>query len=179
MGLTSMQRRFAEFYAGGESATKAAVKAGYSERGAGATGHHLLKNPKVSAHVRELQEAARSSTVMELRECLEKLTAMARANAGDYLTLDGGIDIERIKEHFPEAVQGIDMTERVNREGEVVRRVRLRLADKVRVLERLAKLLRWEAADTQSEGVTFILPEGVKLEGTEFERKQQNGSEGG
>ena len=53
MALTPKQTRFAEEYLLDMNATQAAIRAGYSEKTAGAQGFELLKKPEVQALVAE------------------------------------------------------------------------------------------------------------------------------
>lgn len=56
MSLTPKQRRFVNEYCVDENATQAALRAGYSESGAGVQGHENLKNPKIAAAIKERME---------------------------------------------------------------------------------------------------------------------------
>ena len=53
--LTPKQERFCQEYVIDCNATQAAVRAGYSEKGAEVQGSNLLRNIKVGARIRELQ----------------------------------------------------------------------------------------------------------------------------
>lgn len=52
-GLSDKQIRFCHEYCVDWNGTKAAIRAGYSENGAGVQGHELLKNPKVQEFIDE------------------------------------------------------------------------------------------------------------------------------
>lgn len=56
MSLTPKQRRFVNEYCVDENATQAALRAGYSENGAGQAGHLLLKNDEIRAAIAERME---------------------------------------------------------------------------------------------------------------------------
>ena len=78
--LKGMREKFAIEYIVDYNATKAAIRAGYSEDSAASEGSRLLKNDKVSARVRELQEeynktkcfAEKERVLKELWETYEK-----------------------------------------------------------------------------------------------------------
>lgn len=56
MSLTPKQRRFVNEYCVDENATQAAIRAGYSENGAGQQAHLLLKNIEISEAIKERME---------------------------------------------------------------------------------------------------------------------------
>ena len=72
MSLTPKQRRFVNEYCVDENATQAAIRAGYSENGAGVQGHELLKNIKIKEAIAErmadVAVAASITPEMVLRE---------------------------------------------------------------------------------------------------------------
>lgn len=81
--LNTRQRAFAEAYAipGTKqygNATQSAIKAGYSERSAEVTGSKLLRNAKVSAYIRGVQEKLFDDNIMSGKEVLYQLTRTAR-----------------------------------------------------------------------------------------------------
>jgi hypothetical protein len=74
--LTPRQQRFAQEYVQGSNATKAAIRAGYSERAAHVTGNRLLRNDAVRAVISSLafeaSQQARVSAVW-VRACLREI----------------------------------------------------------------------------------------------------------
>lgn len=56
MSLTPKQRRFVNEYCVDENATQAAIRAGYSENGAGQIAHKLLKSAEIQAAIKERME---------------------------------------------------------------------------------------------------------------------------
>ena len=60
--LTPKQQRFVEEYLVDLNATQAAVRAGYSEKGASVTGSQLLANPKVSQAIAEARKKLSEKT---------------------------------------------------------------------------------------------------------------------
>lgn len=84
-GLTPRQEKFCRYYMRDKDAKKAAVKAGYKARRAGATGGELLKNPNVKAFIRDHDESGklkdRRGTVAEIEEVLVFLSDAMRDNA--------------------------------------------------------------------------------------------------
>lgn len=76
--LTSRQAAFCRHYFAGKSAAEAARLAGYAKKYADRQGHQLLENPRVRAHLDQLQQQADSEAVMSAREVLERYTSIAR-----------------------------------------------------------------------------------------------------
>jgi phage terminase small subunit len=114
-----------------------------SRHGAETQWSRLLKNVEFSARIAELAAEAAKGAVMTAQEVLETLTRIARANMQDYvgaddvilpvqsLTRDQAAAIgERTVEHYTEG-RGEDARE--------VRRVKFKLADRLRALELLGK----------------------------------------
>lgn len=54
--MNAKQARFVAEYLKDGNATQAAIRAGYSENGAGVQGHNLLKNPKIAEAIAKAQE---------------------------------------------------------------------------------------------------------------------------
>lgn len=73
MALTERQRRFAEAYSKLANATRAAIEAGYSEKGAHVQGSLLLRNPKVQAAL----GAKRINRGMHAEKTYENMIALA------------------------------------------------------------------------------------------------------
>lgn len=84
-GLTPRQEKFCLYYMRDKDVKKAATKAGYKARRAGATGGELLKNPNVKAFIRDHDENGklkdRRGTVAEIKEVLVFLSDAMRDNA--------------------------------------------------------------------------------------------------
>lgn len=78
MALNARQRRFAELYAEGMSATAAAREAGYSARTAKAQGCRLLTNADVQKNVAELQSKMEAASIADGREVRERITNLLR-----------------------------------------------------------------------------------------------------
>lgn len=153
--LNPKQAAFVREYVVDFNATAAATRAGYSPRTCYSSGQRLLNNVEIQTAIKRHTDAATTANIMEYAEACEILTAVARGNVGDYLGDDGAIDIDRIRKVCPQAVQGIDVTTQVDRDGNVSHITKFRLADRVRALERLAKLRGWDQpAKVQTEDVT-------------------------
>lgn len=131
MKLTPKQKRFAAEYAVDHHATKAAIRAGYSERSAHAAASRLLKNPNVQSVIstEEAKHAKRSQmsadqVLAELAKIAssEKISS-ARVRALELLGKYHGLFVDRV--HHEGNSQGnvvivIPDNGREGKDGEVV-----------------------------------------------------------
>lgn len=153
--LNPKQAAFVREYLTDFNASAAAIRAGYARRGAHVHAHRLLSNAKIQTAIKRHTDAATNERIMEYAEACEILTAMARGNVGHYMGAGGEIDHEAILNHYPQAVQAVDVSTALDEQGNATRITKLRLCDRVRALERLAKLRGWDQpARVQTEDVT-------------------------
>jgi len=74
LALNERQQKFCEFYAKGESATKAYMDAGYSTKSEGAaavSSSKLLRNPKIVEEIAKLSVKTRTSAIATITEIKE------------------------------------------------------------------------------------------------------------
>ena len=76
--LTPKQEAFVREYLVDLDATKAAIRAGYSERTAGQQGHQLLKKTSVAAAIQEAQQARAERTGLTQDDVIEGLVYEAK-----------------------------------------------------------------------------------------------------
>lgn len=81
--LKPKQQRFVEEYLIDLNATKAAIRAGYSEKTAYSIGDELLKKPEISEIVEAAREKRSQKTGIDAAWLLERLAAEATADAAD------------------------------------------------------------------------------------------------
>lgn len=84
--LTDKQRAFAREYVIDHDATKAAKRAGYSEKSAGIQGFELLRHPMVQAEVQRLMNVKVKRASMKADEIVEQLAHIVRADIADVMT---------------------------------------------------------------------------------------------
>lgn len=94
-GMTGQQREFLCHYVKCWNATKAARRAGYSPHSAHVIGSKLLRNPRIQAALVPALKASHLTT----EHVLSRLAAIAGADFSDFLSVDGSIDLEKIKSH--------------------------------------------------------------------------------
>lgn len=94
--LTAKQRLFCDFYTGEANlnATKAAIRAGYSEKTAYSIGSENLKKPVISAYI----EARLDHLTMTSKEVLAGFTMEAKGSIADVLDDDGTFNYEKMVE---------------------------------------------------------------------------------
>lgn len=153
--LNPKQAAFVREYVRDFNACAAAIRAGYSRKTAKSQGQRLLTNVDIQTAIKRHTDAATNERIMEYAEACEILTAMARGNVAHYMGAGGEIDHQAILNHFPQAVQAVDVSTAIDHDGNATRITKLRLCDRVRALERLAKLRGWDQpAKVQTEDVT-------------------------
>lgn len=141
MKLTAKQALFAEEYLKDLNATQAAKRAGYSAKTSGWIGQQLLAKSHIAQAVAERLQARTERTQIDADAVLMRLAALADADLADLYGPEGGL---LPAAQWPEVwrkglVAGVDVAEET-RDGKVVGVVRkVRLADRVKVLELLGR----------------------------------------
>lgn len=82
------RQKFAREYVKDHNATRAAIRAGYSERSAYQTGHVLLKHLEVREHIAELERKAAKALEIEHHDILKKLWDQATADVNDLVRVE-------------------------------------------------------------------------------------------
>lgn len=147
--MNTRQERFAEEYNIDLNATRAAIRAGYSEKTAYSMGQRLLKNVEVKTYIEKLQEANAKRAEISADDVVRELALIAFSRATDYAKV---VEKEWVNESGePDSYRTIelvpteDLTEEQQRALAVLKRGRDGLEakpyDKVRALELLGKHL--------------------------------------
>lgn len=132
---TEWERRFVHAWLGnGRNATQAALACGAPEKSAKTRACLALKRPRVVSYIGTCvqeaianMEAERSGAVASLQECLEGLTAHARARLGDYITEHGEVLFDAVKVAPAGLVKKFQRLVTVSAEGQVFERTNLEL----------------------------------------------------
>ena len=138
---------FAREYVTDLNGTRAAIAAGYSEKGADVAAIRLLGNARVRKLIAELIEKRAKHLDLSADKVLEELSRMGFANMLDYIGIKDGdayVDLSKLTREQAAAIQVItvDATGGTgDGERRQVMRTRFRLADKTRALELLGKYL--------------------------------------
>lgn len=148
-GLTPRQQLFIAEYLVDFNATQAAIRAGYSEKTAGRTGHENLKKPEIQTSIDEALEERLKALGVTSHRVLEELARLGFSNMLDYVRIgehgDAYVDLSEMTREQAAAVQEITVEDFMDGRGEdarEVRRVKFKLADKKSSLELLGKHLK-------------------------------------
>ena len=128
---------FAQEYIVDLNATRAAVRAGYTERHAAVTASKLLRNTNVEYWIDEAQELKARSRNITVDRVLEEYRRIAFAQTTDMVTLKGGYvqlsDTDSLTTEQKSAISQI----RQKKDGEL----EVKFYDKLKALDALAKYL--------------------------------------
>jgi len=167
--LTAKQESFIHEYVVDFNGTDAAIRAGYSTSGASVTGCRLLTEPRIAAGIKAIQQDQRNKNIMQYDEACSILSSVARGNVADYLDIDGRIDNDKVRNKSPEAIQSIEIKHTVGDDMQPVEVIKFRMHDRIRAIERLAKLLGWDQpTKTQVEATVTNQPDLSKLTAEEL-----------
>ena len=86
--LTPKQKAFCDEYLICGNATKAAKKAGYSEKTAMAIGNENLRKPLILGYIKKRQKEIDDAKIADIQEVLEYFTSVMRGEVKDQFDLD-------------------------------------------------------------------------------------------
>ncbi len=145
---TAKQQRFIEEYPVDFNGTKAAERAGYSKKTAGQQASRLLKNVKIQAAIQKRIGKLTTKAEVSVERILNELVKVGFANLQDYIrvTTDGDpyVDLSEMTEYQAAALQEITVEDFKDGRGDNardVRRVKIKMLDKLSALEKLGKYL--------------------------------------
>jgi len=128
--------------------TRAAIAAGYSEKGARVEACRLLTKPNIQEMIEKLAAERAKKLGLSADRILEELGRMAFSNMLDYVTVQNGaayVDLSKLTREQAAAIQEITVDEYTEGRGEQarqVKRTRFKLADKRGSLELLGRHLK-------------------------------------
>lgn len=155
--MNDKQKRFCQEYVVDLNGTKAAIRAGYSEKSAQVTASRLLNEPIVLHKITELQAELAQRTGITVERVLQEYEKLAFANMQDYIQVqqDGSafLDLSKLTRDQAAAIATLNIDEETetldDEEAEEigvgklqrVRKIRIKLADKKGALDSIAKHL--------------------------------------
>ena len=89
--LNQKQIRFVQEYMKTNNITHSAIDAGYSPKTAHVQGSNLLKNPKVSAYIKAINERLESDKIADIEEVMQYLTSVMRGEKKDQFDMDASL----------------------------------------------------------------------------------------
>lgn len=146
--MTPKQKAFIEEYLVDLNATQAAIRAGYAKKTADVTGPRLLGNVRVAAAIAKRQQERSERVQITQDAVLSELMKLGFSNMMDYMTVkqDGTayVDLSKLTREQAAAIQEITVDEYIEGRGDdahLVKKVKVKLADKKSSLELLGKHL--------------------------------------
>ena len=167
--LTAKQERFAQEYAVDFNGTRAALRAGYSPASARSASVSNMQNPTVRAAVDAVRAAMRAHFSIDATDVLAEIHALATSNMADYhrLTKDGEplIDLTALTRRQTAAIAELQVEDFMDGRGKdqrQVRRVRIKLADKLPALIALARMCGVGVPDPEGKGGPGPTPDAMR-----------------
>lgn len=156
--LTPNQARFVDEYLVDLNATRAAIRAGYSEKSAAQQGWDLLRNPKVQALIsKKRAELARKTEITAERVLLE-IKRIAFANMRDVATWNEyGVQFkndEDLSDEVSPAVSELSSDVIRTKSGEPIVKMKVKLHDKMKALDMLGRYLDLFKDGNQNGGLS-------------------------
>lgn len=169
--LTRKQESFVAEYLIDKNATKAAIRAGYSEKTANEQGSRLLANVKISEEVARKHGKNLQKLDITAERVLRELELLGFSNMQDYVNCGEGairIDLSKLTRDQFAAVQEVTVEEFTERTGELddgkpvfenVKRTKFKLTDKRAALVDLGKHLKLFTDKVEHSGKIGIGPD--------------------
>jgi phage terminase small subunit len=130
--LSERHKLFILYYLQCFNVSTAALKAGYTKHSANVAGYQIMNNPEVKEILEKAKEIMQADIYISAKTVLEQYVKIAQADITDYLEFKG----RRVLLKDSDKIDGSLITEvRQGKDG-----VTVKLADKMKALERLEKL---------------------------------------
>jgi phage terminase small subunit len=145
--LTPKQAAFCAEYMIDLNATKAAIRAGYSEKTAASIGQENLRKPEIQREISELMAERAKRVEVSADTVLSELLKIATVDIGLAFKEDGSLkEIHDMPVEIRRAISGVDVFEEFEGRGEDREQVgwtkKVRFWDKTKALEMLGRHLR-------------------------------------
>ena len=109
--LNEKQQRFADEYLIDLNATRAAIRAGYSEKTAYSQGERLLRNAEVKTYIREKMDERKEDAIASADEVMRYLTAVIRGQSRSHVLARNDLGAEYILEKPPDEKERLKAAE--------------------------------------------------------------------
>lgn len=140
LNLTPKQKRFCEEYVIDLNGTQAAIRAGYSDSGAGVEATRLLTNANVKVYVQELQADKLNGNKITAQMVIDELGKVAFSDIRELMTVDNALlDVRQLEDKAAASISSIEVDE-IRSEGMTIGQTKkVKLWDKLRALDMLGK----------------------------------------
>ena len=140
--LTDMQELFVQEYCVDLSPKNAAIRAGYSEKGANSVGQKLMNNPDVVDKIRLQLGKRAEETEINATKVLYELALIAFSDPGHMFDGEGNLlHIMDMPEGIRKSIAGCDIISREGRDGTVRTTAKVKFWNKVETLSLIGKHL--------------------------------------
>ena len=109
--LTAKQQRFCDEYLIDLNATQAAIRAGYSEKTAGAIGTENLQKPLIKDYIEERMKEKEKALIADQDEVLKYLTAVLRGESEASVLARDEIGADRVVQKRPDEKERLKAAE--------------------------------------------------------------------
>lgn len=160
--LTDKQEMFCREYLVDLNATKAALRAGYSEKTAYSIGHENLSKPEIQNRISELMQERASKVDIDAKYVLNRLLEIDRMDVMDILNDD--MSLKRVSEWpkvWRQYLSGFELAEMFSGKGDEREAIgvlkKIKWPDKVKNLELLGRHIDVKAFEKEPAPVTGVL----------------------
>jgi phage terminase small subunit len=168
--LTDKQARFCEEYLKDLNSTKAALRSGYSAKTCRAIGCENLTKPIIQERIRKKIKQISEDNEITVERIVKEIASAAFSNVADLFDESGNLkdmkELERevaaaissidISEISTAAISSIDISEISTAQGEIGTTTKIRLWDKLKALEMLARYMRIFEGEKAPETATQV-----------------------
>lgn len=154
--LSDKQQRFVEEYLIDLNVTRAAIRAGYSEKSAHTVGHETLKNPKVAQAISEAKAKLAEKAGVSAERVIKELTRLGFSDLRNVLDSNGNLSSPHEWDNdTAAAISSIEVVTNGAKDADGNEKVeythKIKAWDKNQALEKLCKHLGLFEADNKKE----------------------------
>ena len=160
--MNDKQQRFCEEYIIDLNGTKAAIRAGYSERTAASIAEQLLRKLDIQEFISKLKAKRSKRTEVTADRVIKELAKIGFANISDYIEENNTVTkIKKLSRRKSAAVSAIEITE-TEFEGGVKKTVKFKLHDKISALTNLGRHLGIFEKDNAQQNKEVVVNIGAR-----------------
>jgi phage terminase small subunit len=155
--LTDKQARFCEEYLKDLNSTKAALRSGYSAKTCRAIGCENLTKPIIQERIRKKIKQISEDNEITVERIVKEIASAAFSNVADLFDESGNLkDMKELEREVAAAISSIDISEISTAQGEIGTTTKIRLWDKLKALEMLARYMRIFEGEKAPETATQV-----------------------